>query len=33
MTGWGWVVAGYLLTAAVWAAYVWWTRRDRAEGR
>ncbi len=27
MTGWGWVVAGYLLTAAVWAGYAWWTGR------
>ncbi|NYF40705.1 hypothetical protein HDA43_002864 [Streptosporangium sandarakinum] len=22
MTGWGWVWAGYLLTAATWAAYL-----------
>ena len=24
-TGWGWVVAGYSLTAIVWAAYAWWS--------
>lgn len=29
MTGWGWVVAGYLLTAGTWAAYVLWTRPGR----
>lgn len=25
MNGWSWVVAGYLLTAAVWAAYAFWS--------
>ena len=29
MNGWGWVLAGYLLTALVWAAYVIWTRPER----
>lgn len=26
-TGWVWVVAGYGLTGAVWAAYAWWSGR------
>ena len=30
MTGWGWVIAGYLLTALVWAAYLAWTRPGRS---
>jgi hypothetical protein len=25
MTGWAWVWAGYLLTAAVWAGLAWWS--------
>jgi hypothetical protein len=25
--GWSWVVAGYALTAAVWAGYAWWSGR------
>lgn len=29
MTGWGWVVAGYAITAAVWVAYLAWTRPGR----
>ena len=29
MNGWGWVLAGYLLTAALWAGYVAWTRPER----
>jgi hypothetical protein len=29
VTGWGWVVAGYLLTGGTWAAYVAWTRPGR----
>lgn len=27
MNGWGWVWAGYLLTAAAWAGYAWWVAR------
>lgn len=26
MTGWGWVVAGYALTAGTWVGYVLWSR-------
>lgn len=26
MTGWGFVVAGYLLTAGTWAGYLLWSR-------
>jgi hypothetical protein len=26
MNGWGWVLAGYLLTGAMWAGYLIWTR-------
>lgn len=33
MTGWGWVLAGYLLTLAVWAGYLLWTRPARRERR
>jgi hypothetical protein len=29
MTGWGWVIAGYLLTGGTWAAYLTWTRPGR----
>ena len=29
MTGWGWVVAGYLLTGGTWVAYLAWTRPGR----
>lgn len=29
MTGWGWVVAGYLGTAGTWAGYLLWTRPTR----
>jgi hypothetical protein len=29
MTGWGWVVAGYAVTAGTWAAYALWTRPGR----
>jgi hypothetical protein len=29
MTGWGWVVAGYAVTAGTWAAYVVWSRPGR----
>jgi hypothetical protein len=28
MSGWGWVCAGYGLTAAVWAGYAWWVARS-----
>lgn len=27
MNEWIWVVAGYGLTIAVWAAYAWWTAK------
>lgn len=30
MTGWGWVVVGYLLTAGVWGGYALWTRAGRS---
>lgn len=26
MNGWGWAVAGYLVTALVWGGFVFWTR-------
>jgi hypothetical protein len=29
MTGWGWVVAGYLLAGGTWAGYLAWTRPGR----
>ena len=29
MTGWGWVVAGYALTAGTWGGYLLWTRPGR----
>ncbi len=29
MTGWGWVIAGYLLAALVWIGYLAWTRPGR----
>lgn len=29
MSGWGWAIGGYLLTAAVWGGYAVWTRRGR----
>jgi len=29
MTGWGWVVVGYLLTGGAWTAYLLWTRPTR----
>lgn len=29
MNGWGWVLAGYLLTAIVWVGYWLLTRPDR----
>jgi predicted negative regulator of RcsB-dependent stress response len=25
--GWTWVIAGYVLTAVVWAGYAWWSGR------
>lgn len=28
MNGWGWVVAGYTLTAVAWGGYVWWVARS-----
>jgi hypothetical protein len=28
VTGWGWVVAGYLLTGATWAWYLRWSGRE-----
>ena len=31
MTGWGWVIAGYVLTALVWASYWAWTRPGRRQ--
>lgn len=31
MTGWGWVVAGYLLTAGTWSGYFLWTRASAQE--
>lgn len=30
---WGWVVTGYVLTGAVWAAYAWWAGRGLRERR
>jgi hypothetical protein len=33
MTGWSWVVAGYLLTAGTWAGYALWTRPPRRDER
>lgn len=30
MSGWGWAVAGYLLTAGVWIGYAVWSRPGRA---
>lgn len=30
MSGWAWVIGGYLLTTAVWAGYVSWTRPGRS---
>lgn len=32
MTGWGWVVGGYLLTGGVWAGYLSWGRARRRTG-
>ncbi|SEK68862.1 hypothetical protein SAMN04515665_104116 [Blastococcus sp. DSM 46786] len=29
MNGWGWVLAGYLLTGGTWAGYWAWTRPGR----
>jgi hypothetical protein len=29
VTGWGWVVAGYAVTAGTWSAYLVWTRPGR----
>lgn len=29
MTSWGWVIAGYSLTALMWVGYVLWTRPRR----
>lgn len=29
MTSWWWVIAGYLLSALLWAAYLLWTRPGR----
>lgn len=31
MTGWIWVVLGYLLAAAVWVAYAVWSGRETSE--
>ena len=28
MTGWGWVVAGYLLTGGTWLGYLRWSGRE-----
>lgn len=33
MTGWGWVVAGYLATAGTWVGYALWTRPRRRDSR
>ena len=33
MTGWGWVVAGYLLTGGTWSAYLLWTRPNAGRNR
>lgn len=33
MSGWGWVWAGYLLTAAAWAGYAWWFARGPGGGQ
>jgi hypothetical protein len=29
MTGWGWVLAGYLVTAGAWGGYLLWSRPGR----
>jgi hypothetical protein len=33
MTGWGWVVVGYLLTGGTWAGYLLWTRPEHGRRR
>lgn len=33
MTGWSWVVIGYVITIAVWAGLLWWTRSEQGGGR
>ena len=33
MTGWSWVVAGYLLTVGTWTGYAVWTRPARGHER
>lgn len=33
MTGWGWVVGGYLLTALTWGGYLAWSRPGGAGQR
>ena len=33
MGGWGWVVAGYLVTAATWGGYLAWSRPSRRSTR
>jgi hypothetical protein len=33
VTGWGWVVAGYLLTAGTWGGYLLWTRPGKGRQR
>ena len=32
-TGWEWVIAGYGVTAAVWAGYAWWSGRGLGDRR
>jgi hypothetical protein len=32
MSGWGWVIGGYAVTAATWAGYWLWTRPRREPG-
>jgi hypothetical protein len=33
MTGWSWVIAGYLVTAGTWVGYAVWTRPRRWDSR
>ena len=33
MSGWTWVVAGYVVTAGTWVGYVVWTRPGRRDSR
>lgn len=33
MSGWEWVIAGYLLTAGAWGGYAWWVARGLRRSR